>query len=145
MAAHDIIVVGAGNAAFCAALAAREAGASVLLLERAPVAENGGNSRFTAGAFRFVYDGLEDISALCPDLTEEEIANTDFGHYPIDQFYEDMIRLTRCRTDPALCEGPVTKSRGTMQWLRGTGIRFMPIYGRQAFKVDGRFRFWGGL
>ena len=145
MVAHDIIVVGAGNAAFCAALAAREAGASVLMLERAPVAENGGNSRFTAGAFRFAYDGLEDISALCPDLTEEEIANTDFGRYPIDQFYEDMIRLTRCRTDPDLCEGLVTESRGTMQWLRGKGIRFMPIYGRQAFKVDGRFRFWGGL
>ena len=64
----DVIVVGAGNAAFCAALAAREKGASVLMLERAPKAENGGNSRFTAGAIRFAYDGVDDIRALCPDL-----------------------------------------------------------------------------
>ena len=142
----DIIVVGAGNAAFCAALAAREAGASVLMLERAPEAENGGNSRFTAGAFRFAYDGADDIRALCPDLAEEQIATTDFGDYPEERFYDDMFRLTRYRTDADLCERLVTQSRETMQWLRGRGIRFMPIYGRQAFKAaDGRFRFWGGL
>ena len=64
MTGHDVIVVGAGNAASCAALAAREARASVLMLERAPEEENGGNSRFTAGAFRFAYDGVEDIRAL---------------------------------------------------------------------------------
>ncbi|MYF87133.1 MAG: FAD-binding protein, partial [Rhodospirillaceae bacterium] len=75
----DIIVAGAGNAAFCAALAAREAGASVLMLERAPEAENGGNSRFTAGAFRFAYGGAGDIRARCPDLSEEQAAITDFG------------------------------------------------------------------
>ena len=141
----DIIVVGAGNAAFCAALAAREAGASVLMLERAPEAENGGNSRFTAGAFRFAYGGAEDIRTLCPDLPESQAAITDFGAYPEESFYDDMFRLTRYRTDPALCERLVTESRETMQWLHGRGVRFMPIYGRQAFKVDGRFRFWGGL
>ncbi len=141
----DIIVVGAGNAAFCAALAAREAGVSVLMLERAPEAENGGNSRFTAGAFRFAYDGVDDIRALCPDLPEAQVAITDFGDYPEERFYDDMFRLTRYRTDPDLCERLVTESRETMQWLRGKGIRFMPIYGRQAFEIDGRFRFWGGL
>jgi len=141
----DLIVVGAGNAAFCAALAAREAGASVLMLERAPEAENGGNSRFTAGAIRCAYDGVDDIRALCPDLSDEQVAITDFGQYTTDQFYDDMFRVTRYRTDPALCERLVTTSRETMLWLRGKGIRFMPIYGRQAFKIDGRFRFWGGL
>ncbi len=146
MTRPDIVVAGAGNAAFCAALAAREAGASVLMLERAPEAENGGNSRFTAGAFRFAYDGADDIRALCPDLPEIQAATTDFGAYPEESFYDDMFRLTRYRTDPALCERLVTESRETVQWLHGKGIRFLPIYGRQAFKTaDGRFRFWGGL
>ena len=57
----DVIVVGAGNAAFCAAIAAAETGASVLVLERAPVDENGGNSRFTAGGMRIVYNGIDDL------------------------------------------------------------------------------------
>ena len=54
-----------------------------------------------------------------------------------------MYRLTRFRTDPDLCETLVTQSRETMIWLQKNGIRFMPIYGRQAFKYEGRFKFWG--
>jgi tricarballylate dehydrogenase len=142
---YDVIVVGAGNAAFCAALAAREHGASVLMLERAPEEENGGNSRFTAGAMRFAYDGAEDIKTLCPDLPKDQFEISDFGTYTTDQFYDDMFRVTRYRTDPALCERLVTSSRETMNWLRSNDVRFMPIYGRQAFKVENRFKFWGGL
>ncbi len=141
----DVIVVGAGNAAFCAALAAREKGASVLMLERAPEDENGGNSRFTAGAIRFAYNGVDDLKKVMPDLTEEEIATTDFGTYTTDQFFDDMFRVTRYRTDPELCEVLVTRSFETIQWMRSLGIRFVPIYGRQAFKIDGKFKFWGGL
>ena len=85
------------------------------------------------------------IYALCPDLSEDQIAITDFGTYTTEQFFEDMFRVTRYRTDPALCETLVTQSSETMRWLRSRGIRFMPIYGRQAFKVDGHFKFWGGL
>ncbi|KAB2919979.1 MAG: FAD-binding dehydrogenase [Hyphomicrobiaceae bacterium] len=141
----DVVVVGAGNAAFCAALAAAESGVSVVVIERAPEAECGGNSRFTAGAFRCVYDGVEDLKALMPDLTEEEIRNTDFGTYTEDKFFDDMGRVTEYRTDPELCELLVTRSKETMRWMRAKGIRFAPIYGRQAFKVDGKFKFWGGL
>ena len=54
----DVVVVGAGNAAMCAALAAREHGVEVIVLERAPEDEAGGNTRFTAGAIRFAYNGL---------------------------------------------------------------------------------------
>jgi tricarballylate dehydrogenase len=142
---RDVVVVGGGNAALCAALAAAETGASVLVLERAPAPESGGNSRFTAGAFRCVYDGVEDLKALMPDLTAAEIANTDFGTYTEAQFFDDMGRVTEYRTDPELCEILVTRSKSTMQWMRSKGIRFAPIYGRQAFKVDGKFKFWGGL
>ena len=72
----DVIVVGAGNAAFCAALAAREQGASVLVLEAAPQDESGGNSRFTAGSIRVVYNGIDDIRALVPDLTDPKATST---------------------------------------------------------------------
>jgi tricarballylate dehydrogenase len=145
MSDFDVIVVGGGNAAFCAALAAREKGASVLVLEAAGEDEAGGNSRFTAGAMRVVYDGIEDIKALVPDLSEDEIAITDFGTYTQDQFFDDMARVTQYRTDPDLCELLVTRSLPTLLWMREKGIRFVPIYGRQAFKVDGKFKFWGGL
>ena len=144
-ASADVVIVGGGNAALCAALAAREHGVSVLVLERAPEEEAGGNSRFTAGAMRCVYDGVEDLMALMPDLTEQEIAQTDFGTYTEDQFFDDMYRVTEYRTDPELTEVLVRKSRETLRWMRAKGVRFAPIWGRQAFKVDGKFKFWGGL
>jgi len=143
--AYDIVVVGAGNAALCAALSARESGASVLVLERAPEKERGGNTAFTAGAMRFAYDGVEQITALCPELTEAELASTDFGSYDQSRFYDDLCRVTEYRTDPDLADTLVSRSFDTLSWMRSKGVRFAPIYGRQAFKVDGRFTFWGGL
>jgi tricarballylate dehydrogenase len=142
---YDVIVVGGGNAASCAAHAAREAGARVVMLERAPEAESGGNSRFTAGAIRFAYRGIEDLKAVMPDLTEDEIATTDFGRYTEDQFFDDMARLTQYRGDPDLVDILVKQSFDTVKWLHAKGLRFVPMYGRQAFKIDGQFRFWGGL
>lgn len=56
-----------------------------------------------------------------------------------------MFRTTQYRADPELVEILVRRSFATMQWLGGLGIRFLPMYGRQAFKVDGKFKFWGGL
>ena len=145
MSEYDVIVVGAGNAAFCAALAAQEQGATVVMLEAAPEEESGGNSRFTAGSIRVVYNGVDDIKTLVPDLTEAEIATTDFGTYTQEQFFDDMARVTQHRADPDLVELMVTRSFDTLCWMRDKGVRFIPIYGRQAFKIDGKFKFWGGL
>ena len=139
----DVIVVGGGNAALCAALSAREQGAKVVLLERAPEEERGGNSSFTEGLMRFVYDGSDDIKALSPDLNEEEM-RSDFGTYPQEKFFDDMARITQNRTDPDLCELLVKGSRQTMHWMKDQGIRWLPQFGRQSFKVDGKFTFWGG-
>src|SRR5437763_17154070 len=107
---YDVIVVGAGNAAFCAALVAQEEGAKVLMLEAAPEDESGGNSRFTAGSIRVVYNGVDDLKTLVPDLTEAEIATTDFGTYTADKFFDDMARVTQHRADPDLVELSAIKS-----------------------------------
>jgi tricarballylate dehydrogenase len=144
-ASYDVVVVGAGNAALCAALAARDAGSSVLVLERAPYDERGGNSTYTAGAMRVAYRGVEDILELSPELTEQDLETTDFGTYTEDEFYDDMARVTEHRTDPELTDILVKRSFETLRWMRTKGVKFLPIYGRQAFKVDGRFKFWGGL
>ncbi|MBI4507145.1 MAG: FAD-dependent tricarballylate dehydrogenase TcuA, partial [Chloroflexi bacterium] len=142
----DIIVVGAGNAAMNAALAARASGASVLVLEKAPKAERGGNSYFTGGAFRFVYAGLQDILDLIPDLSDAEKQQMEVGTYTADQFYDDLMRVTDYRTDSDLADILIRESQPTMRWMRQKGVRFVPLWGRQAFKLeDGKFHFWGGL
>jgi tricarballylate dehydrogenase len=145
MERYDVVVVGAGNAAFCAALAAREKVQKVLVLERAGEDEAGGNSRFTAGLMRVAYAGVDDLKRAIPDLTAEEIARTDFGTYTEDQFLDDMARVTEFRCDPDLTELLVKRSLGTVEWMRTKGVRFTAAWGRQAFNIGGRFKFWGGL
>ena len=141
-----VVVVGGGNAALCSALSCAEHGQQVLVLERAPEEESGGNTRFTAGGIKCVYDGVEDLRALMPDLTDSEVATADFGTHPEGRYYDDMARETQHRADPDLLEVLVTRSRDTIRWMRDQGgVRFAPMFNRQAFKVNGRFRFWGGL
>src|SRR3990172_11080809 len=142
---YDVIIVGAGNAALCAALSAQEKGEKVLVLERAPQEQRGGNSAYTGGAFRMVHHGLEDIKKFVLDLTQEEIANTDFGEYTAEQFFDDLGRITEYRIDPDLAEVLVHRSAETMQWIRQKGVCFVPRYGNQAFKHEGRFKFFGGI
>ncbi|MBI1965536.1 MAG: FAD-dependent tricarballylate dehydrogenase TcuA [Betaproteobacteria bacterium] len=144
-ASFDVIVVGGGNAALCAALSAREQGAAVLVLERAPVEKRGGNSAFTGGGFRMVHHGAADIRNIVPDLTDEEIARTDFGQYTAEDYLDDLGRITQYYIDPDLAETIVRNSTDTVHWVRGRGVRFVPNYGRQAFNVNGRFRFFGGV
>jgi tricarballylate dehydrogenase len=142
---YDVIVVGGGNAALCAAQSAREQGARVIVLERAPREKRGGNSAFTGGGFRMVYRGAEDIRKIVPDLTDEEVARTDFGEYTEEQYLDDLGRITQYYIDPDLAEIIVRESTATVHWMRDRGIRFLANYGRQAYNVNGRFKFFGGV
>lgn len=141
----DVVVVGSGNAGLCAALAAREIGASVLLVEKAPAEWRGGNSFFTGAALRFAFRGIEDIKTLVPDLSEEELKSVEIEPYDEDQFYNDMLRVTDYLTDAELCLTMIRESLSTLEWLRSKGVRWTLAFGRQAFRVGEKFRFWGGL
>src|SRR5262245_25456571 len=114
------------------------------MLEAAPEDDSGGNSRYTAGAMRTVFNGAPDLVHLM-DLTEEEQRDVDFGAYSADSYLDDMGRITQYRCDPELTDLLVNRSFDTLRWMRGKGVRFQPSYGRQAFKVNGKFKFWGGL
>ena len=142
---RKILVVGAGNAALCAAISAAESGAHVTVLERAPREARGGNSAFTGGCFRTVYDGVDDIQRLVPDLNDAERDSSDFGTYDAAKYYLDLCELSGYRADPVLIDILVEQSLPTLLWMRDHGVRFLPAYGRQSFKVEGRNVFWGGL
>src|SRR3989304_4338199 len=141
---YDVIVAGKGNAALGAALAAHENGAKVLMLEAAPDEESGGNSRFAGGVMRFSYESVDDLKRVT-ELTDEEIANSDYGTNTREEFLDDLFRLTSYRTDPDLSETFVDESLDTMAWLRPKGARFLLNYGRQSGLVNGKRKFFGRL
>ena len=140
----EVLVVGRGNAALCAALAAADQGASVAMLEAAPEDEAGGNSRFAGGVMRFAYDGGEDLARLC-DLPQQEIRETDWDSNTVNEFYDDLYRVTSYRTDPNLSEILITRSLDAMIWLTSQGVSFTPNYRHQSAVVDGRRRFFGRM
>ena len=141
----SVIVVGSGNAALCAAIAAQAAGARTLVIEKAPETEFGGNSRYTAGAMRFTYDSGDDLAPLLDHLEDERLQRTNFGCYTSAQFLEDFAKFNGGREITPQQKLLVAESRPTVNWLASHGVRFEPIYSRQAFERDGQFVFWGGL
>ena len=93
----DVVVVGAGNAALCAALSASEVGASVLVLEKSPKHAQGGNCPYTGAGFRFTHDGIDDLKSLLPH-------NTDIGDFQMSPgfsrpFFRSHIWRYRSRTN----------------------------------------------
>jgi tricarballylate dehydrogenase len=138
----DVLVVGKGNAALCAALAARDQGARVTIIEAAPEDESGGNSRFAGGVMRFQYDSVRDLQRVC-DIPDAEVHDVDWDSNTTDEFYDDLFRVTSMRTDPKLSEILVTKSLDTMVWLRGQGVHFSPNYRHQSVVIDGKRKFFG--
>jgi tricarballylate dehydrogenase len=143
--AYDVVVVGGGNAAMCAALSAGEAGARVLVLEKAPEAWRGGNGFFTAGGFRFAFKSFDELRTLIGDLSDQEAAQMEVDPYTEDNFYDDLMRVTEECADPDMALLLVRESQNTVRWMKDRGIRWIPMFGRQAYKVGGKFRFWGGL
>ncbi|MEY4908724.1 MAG: FAD-dependent tricarballylate dehydrogenase TcuA [Pseudomonadota bacterium] len=106
----DVLVIGGGNAALCAALMARQAGASVLLLEAAPRAWRGGNSSHTRN-LRCMHDAPQDV------LVEA---------YPEEEFWQDLLKVTGGRTDEALARLVIRASSNCRDWMRSHGVHFQP-------------------
>jgi tricarballylate dehydrogenase len=141
----DVIVVGAGNAAMCAALAARESGANVLVLESAGAAERGGNTRFAAGQMRVGYGEPVNLVEIVEGLDAHVLAEVEIGNYGAADFFDDVARLTEFRTDAELMGVVANRSFDTLVWMRSQGVRFQLSFGRQAHREGRRFRFWGNL
>ncbi len=140
-----VVVVGSGNAALCAAIAAAEVGAEVTILEAGNESDFGGNSRYTAGAVRFAYAGRDAILDLLAGSADERIGISDFGAYPKTQFAEDLRSFSNESPLNALQNLLVDESYAAVAWLHGVGVGFEPIFARQSFLKNGRYRFWGGL
>ena len=146
MPVYDVVVVGAGNAALSAAIAARERGAHVLVLEKATEGERGGNTFFSGGGYRFPYRGIEDIQGLIPDLSDAEVARIDVGAYTAVEMRHDLMRITEGLSDSDLVDHLIEQAYPTAVWLRDqAGLRWVLMYGRQAYEVEGKLRFWGGM
>lgn len=141
----DIVVVGAGNAAMCAAISAAEKGAKVAVLEISSEQNKGGNTTYTHGSMRFAFNNNEEIRALLPEMTDDEFEMADFGSYPKEMFFDDLSRMSNYRTDYDLASVLTNKSYETMRWLMQHNVKWIPIYGRQAYKKDEKFRFWGNM
>lgn len=106
----DVLVIGGGNAALCAALTAREAGASVLLLEASPREWRGGNSQHTRN-LRCMHDAPQDVLV---------------GSYPEEEYWQDLLKVTGGATDEKLARLVIRASSTCRPWMRKHGVHFQP-------------------
>ncbi len=141
----DVIVVGSGNAGLCAGISACETGARVLMIEKAAKDLAGGNTKYTAGAMRFVYNSSDELLPLLSDAKDPRVSQSDFGQYSATKFREDLLLFNDGESLTVEQEILVSRSYETLLWLAKHGVTFEPIYSRQSFKKEGKNVFWGGL
>ncbi|MFF2317886.1 FAD-dependent tricarballylate dehydrogenase TcuA [Arthrobacter sp. NPDC058097] len=140
----DVIVVGGGNAAFTAAHAAAVRGRKVVLLEKAPQEQYGGNSFFTAGATRIAHNGLADLQDFIEDDDRHEA--THVPPYTAEEYTADLEKVTEGRNDPELTKVLVSEAAPGLRWLHSLGLKYRLMYERQAYRrPDDTYLFWGGL
>ena len=120
---YDVVIVGAGNAALCAALAAKDQGAKVLIIEKAPQSHQGGNCPYTGGGFRFVHDGLNDLLTLMT-VNNNKYSNLNMSPYTNNEFKNHMLEVTKGNTDKNLMETIVAESRPTINWMTSKGVKW---------------------
>lgn len=143
----DCIVVGSGHAGSCAALSAVEAGCRrVLVVEKGPKEWAGGNGYFTAGAIRTVHGGLHDLLPVVRNVTPEIAASIDMDPYSAEDFTRDIMRLGDGKSHPEMVKAVVDGSRDAVGWLADrVQVPFQFSFHRQAYLVNGRQKFWGGM
>lgn len=125
METYDIIVIGGGSAAFDAAVAAKDAGAErIVMLEKAPEVEYGGNARYSGTGFRFWHNGSEEIREFVPDVDPEYFKSLQINPYTKDDFAADLRRMTLGRMDPVLAKTLVDESNAAIHWMQKVGIRW---------------------
>jgi tricarballylate dehydrogenase len=139
----DVIVVGGGSAAFEAAVAARQAGAErVIMLEKAPEPEFGGNARYSHTGFRWVFSGADEVRQFLPDLDETTFRQLHLPAYTAEQFTADLQRVTQGRINNELADVVVHQSNAAMHWMRELGIKWEID---SHVEIDGRYYFEPGL
>jgi tricarballylate dehydrogenase len=138
-----VVVVGGGSAAFEAAVAAKQAGApKIVMLEKAPEPEFGGNARFSHTGFRWVFSGGDEIRRFLPDLDEATFQKLNLPAYSSEQFHADLQRVTRGRIDKTLADVLVSQSNAAIHWMRELGIKWEID---SHVVIDGRCYFEPGL
>lgn len=142
----DVLVVGSGNAGFSAAVSAVQSGAqSVVVIDKCPEQWAGGNTYFTAGAYRIAHGGLADLLPIVNNVDKDFAKRIDLDPYTEDSFANDLHRVCMGRSDPSLANNLISDSNSAIKWLARNGIRFQLSFNRQAYELDGRYKFWGGL
>ena len=145
----DIIVIGGGSAAHEAAVAARQCGAErIIMLEKAPESEFGGNARYSHTGFRFVYDGGREIRQFI-DVDDAKFDTFVMPPYTRENFLADLNRVTEGRIDQELATFLVDNSNAAVHWMRETGIRFehekpVPVNGKMFFEPGAVIHTVGG-